>query len=56
MSRVTREATLGHLLDLGWLTPLLIASDYSSSWPKRMVEDVGIEPTTYGLQSRRSPN
>ncbi|CAH1747390.1 protein of unknown function [Thauera humireducens] len=31
-------------------------SDYSNASARVLVELVGIEPTTYGLQSRRSPS
>jgi hypothetical protein len=32
-----------------------ISKIQASSPPIKMVEDIGLEPITYGLQSRRSP-
>lgn len=34
----------------------IVMSDYSNASARVLVELVGIEPTTYGLQSRRSPS
>jgi hypothetical protein len=43
-------------LRLGASTPLGADSCFRHLEPAFMVELIGIEPTTYGLQSRRSPS
>ena len=54
MSRVRKTDPV--YSEVAFLAPPLLLADRPSVKPANLVELTGIEPVTYGLQSRRSPN